>query len=427
MALLLLLERHPLWSRQNPDGGITYFYYYDEYTWVVAALALVWLVWFFVTRYLRARGRKRPPRRSDHGLLKRVVEVKRRLSAQYLSPGFSANIHAVGVGVLADGAYCIQVFVNDPDQELWVGAGAEGLPPVYGGVPLVLIRMGRTVFLSGAEPGAHESWERYAEGIRDRRDVIIGGISGANANLTGQSGTLGYFCTRRGKWRPGTEIHMISNLHVLADLGKTEVDDSDLIVQPSPGESESNRPIGMLVKYSPVKFDGDMDSPNHIDAAIAKLWVSSPHAPLIPLIGRLRGHVDKKDVRPREPVRKFGRTTGYTEGRIFSIYLDIWVRYDRTGQSAFFQDQFLIAPALPRFRMFVDKGDSGSMVVDEGQYALGLIFAGVPEVPASAKASPNAAGGAGDGSSDDELRVENYGVANPISEVLDRLKIQLIT
>lgn len=424
MALLLLFDEHLLWSRRNPDGGTTYFYYYDVYTWAVAGLALVWLVWFFVARYLRARAGRRPPRRSDRGLLKRVVSAKREVSARYLPRGFSTNIHAVGVGVLADGAYCIQVFVNDPNQELWPGAGAEGLPPTYGGFPLVIIRMAQTVFLSGAEPGAHEAWERYAEGIRDRREVIMGGISGANANLTGQSGTLGYFCTRRGRLRPGTETHVLSNVHVLADLRKTEVDDSDLIVQPSPGESETNRPIGMLVKYSPVKFNGDTNSPNHIDAAIAKLWVSSPHTPLIPLIGRLKGHVDKRDVRPGDPVCKVGRTTGFTGGRIFSVCLDIWVLYDRTGQSAFFQDQFLIEPALPRFRRFVDKGDSGAMVVDEGQYAVGLIFAGVPEVPASAKAAPNAAG---DAPADGEPGVENYGVANPISEVLDRLKIQLIT
>lgn len=423
----LFLEGYLLLFRQNAGSRTTYYYSYDVYTWtwVVAVLALVWLASFTVGRYRRGRAVRRPrPPRSDYRLLRRVVKAKYELSERYLRPGFSANIHAVGVGVLADGAYCIQVFVNDPNQELWAGAGAETLPTDYGGFRLVLVPMRQTVFLSGAAVNAPEPWERYAEGIRDRREVIIGGISGANANLTGQSGTLGYFCTRRSKLRWGTETCIISNFHVLVDPRKPDVDDSDLIVQPSPGEAESNRPIGMLLKYSPLKFGNDMSSPNHIDAAIAQLWESSPHTPVLPFIGSLEGHVEKKDVRPGEPVRKYGRTTGLTKGLIFSIFLDIRVLYERTGQSAFFQDQFLIEPSLPRFRMFVKPGDSGSLVVNERQLAVGLIFAGVPDVPASAKASPEAAG---DGSAAGDPRVENYGVANPISEVLDRLKIRLIT
>ena len=147
---------------------------------------------------------------------------------------------------------------------------------------------------------------------------------------------------------------------------------------------------------------------------------------MIPFIGQLKRYVDKKDVRPGDPVRKFGRTTGLTVGCIFSICLDIWVYYDRTGQSAFFQDQFLIEPALPRHTSFVRKGDSGSVVSTAGQDAVGLIFAGVADVPESAKASPNVAAGASDSSAEDGLRrIENYGVANPISEVLARLKIEL--
>ena len=220
---------------------------------------------------------------------------------------------------------------------------------------------------------------------------------------------------------------MLSNSHVFADLRRTEVDDSDLILQPSPGEPAVNRPIGALVKFSPVNFAADPGQPNHIDAAIAKLSGPQTHEPIIPMIGAVKGYVPTNDIDPGEPVRKFGRTTGYTEGLVLSIYLDIWIRYDRTGKSAFFMDQVLIEPALPRYAKFVFKGDSGSLLVDGQQHAVGLIFAGTAEKPqtkdavsmkASEKVVPNA----------EEIRkVEGYGVANPISEVLDRLKIDLVT
>ena len=249
------------------------------------------------------------------------------------------NIHAVGIGMLRGGdQYCIQVFINDADEELWAGAGAATLPDSYRGVPVSMIEMPAAIFLSDAGLSSFEARDQYPNGIREHQEVIIGGISGAHANLTGQSGTIGYFCTRKSKWPRRKEIHLLSNSHVFADLRKAKVDDGDLIMQPSPGEPASNRPIGALVNFSALKFDSDIKEPNHIDAAIARLWSPHQHKPVIPLIGAVKGYVVKKEIEIGEAARKFGRTTGYTEGRVFSIYLDIWISYDRTGQSAFFQN-----------------------------------------------------------------------------------------
>ncbi|HKO99576.1 MAG TPA: hypothetical protein VJU86_21535 [Pyrinomonadaceae bacterium] len=419
--------KHPIVSYSDGRGGTITYYYYDEYTWIVAALALAWLTWFLVSRYRRARAMRRPPRRSDHRTLNRVVKIKNELSQTFLRPGFSRTIHAVGIGMLPGAQYCIHVFLNDLNEEIWVGAGAAPLPGAYHGVPLVPIEMPVASFLSGTELGTVARPGEYSRGIREHQEIIIGGISGANTHLTGQSGTIGYFCTRKSKLRRRKEVHLLSNAHVFVDLRRTEVDDSDLIMQPSPGEPASNRPIGALVNYSALTFNGEVNEPNHVDAAIAKLWDPQPHKPLIPLIGAVKGYVPKKDIDVGEAVRKFGRTTGYTEGRIFSIYLDIWIRYDRTGLSAFFDNQILIAPALPRYAKFVSKGDSGSLVVDAKQHAVGLIFGGMSELPESFKASP--------GSSTTvrtkwpgtkPQKIESYGVANPISEVMDRMKIELV-
>lgn len=395
--------------------------YSSEVTWVVLTLTLAWVVWLVVRAYLRARRLRRPPRRKGYGPLKRVVKLKRELSQTFLRPGFSANIHAVGVGLLGGytGEYCIQVFVSDSNAEMWNGAGAEPIPDMYRGVPVVLVEMPAAGFLSDAAPREPATWDRSRGGIRAPQEIIVGGLSGANTNLSGQSGTIGYFCTRKSRLPRRKEVHLLSNSHVFADLRKTSVDAGDLIMHPSPGERATGRPVGALVNFSAVKFDGGTNDPNHVDAALAKLWEPQHHRPLIPFVGAVKGYVGKDDVEVGEPARKFGRTTGYTEGRVFSTHLDIWLRYDRTGQSAFFQDQILIEPDKPAFTNFVAKGDSGSLVVDENQHALGLIFAGTydtqhtPASPAHPQPNP-------------PKRVEGYGIANPIAEVLDRLKIELV-
>lgn len=404
---LLALERHLIWSGPNAEGGISFYYYYDAITWVLGALALTAVTWFLVRRYLRLRALRRRPRRLNHRLLKRTVKIKSELSRRFLPLGVSNNIHAVGIGLLAD-QYCIQVFVADANQELWAGSGAAALPGSYRGIPLVLIEMPAAGFLSAV-----------GLPIRDRQEVIVGGISGANNNLTGASGTIGYFCTRRSRFARSKETYLLSNSHVFADLQRATVAEDDLIMQPSPGEPGSNRPIGTLVNFSALKFEGDVTAPNHIDAAIAKLWTSHQHKPLLPFIGAVKGYVAKKDISVGEPARKFGRTTGYTEGRIFSIYLDVWIRYDRTRQSAFFENQLLVEPAFPAFQKFVAKGDSGSLLVDENQHAIGLIFGGMSEAPDTTHALPATP-------AIDTQRLEGYGVANPITDVLERLKIELL-
>lgn len=417
--ILLLLEKHVLWK------DATRTFYLDEVTWIVAGLSFAWLVSFFVNRYLRRRALRRPRRRNNSKSLKRIARIKRQLSSQYLSPGFSGNIHAVGIGRLAgSNDYCIQVFINNANEELWPGAAA--LPNSYRSLPVVLIEMPAAGFLSEPAP-AETAPNLYPSGIREPQDVIIGGISGANTNLTGQSGTIGYLCTRKSKLRRRKEIHLLSNSHVFADLRRATVDDTDLIMQPSPGEPASTRPIAKLVDFSALKFASDIKDPNYIDAAIAKLWEPQQHNAVIPQIGAVKGYVIREEIEVGEAVRKFGRTTGYTEGRIFSIDLDIWIRYDRTGQLAFFQEQFLIEPAAPEYTKFVAKGDSGSLVVDEKQHAIGLIFGGAAELPESLASLPDQnAQHSADQTAGKPQRIESYGVANPISEVLNRLKIELV-
>ena len=422
--LLFVFGRHLLWIRTNPDGGTTSYYYDDAITWMVVGIALLWVLYFLVSHYRRTRALRRQPG-GNRRVLRRVIKRKRELSSRYLRPGFSNTIHAIGIGRLPrDNSYCIQVFVSDANQQWAVAAGTMPLPPMYRGIPVVLIEMPVAEFLAATIDAPTVESLPYPNGMRERQEVILGGLSGANTNLTGESGTIGYFCTRKSKLSRRKEIHLLSNSHVFVDLRRSTVDESDLIMQPSPGEATSTRPIGSLVNFSALRF-ADMKQPNHIDAAIARLWAPCAHKCVIPLIGAVKGYVHKADVEPGETARKVGRTTGYTEGHVFSIYLDIWVRYARTGQSAFFQNQFLIEPDLREFRKFVEKGDSGSLVVDAKQNALGLVFGGMAKLPESLQKSQTA-NTSPDSTTNNVKRIDSYGVANPISEVLDRLKIELL-
>jgi hypothetical protein len=65
--------------------------------------------------------------------------------------------------------------------------------------------------------------------------------------------------------------------------------------------------------------------------------------------------------------------------------------------------------------------------VDAKQHAVGLIFGGMAEVPESLKDSKKSKPASSiNVARNKPQRVESYGVANPISEVLDRLKIDLL-
>jgi len=67
-------------------------------------------------------------------------------------------------------------------------------------------------------------------------------------------------------------------------------------------------------------------------------------------------------------VKKSGRTTGFTTGRITQIDVTSQVSYGE-GKTAIFEDQ-LMAGAMSQ------GGDSGSAVLDEEDYVIGLLFAG---------------------------------------------------
>jgi len=217
--------------------------------------------------------------------------------------------------------------------------------------------------------------KRYPAGIRDQQEVIIGG-SAAPTRTDRRKRTIGYFVRVEAGFSAAGNSPLKQS-HVFADLRKTSVDESDLIMQPIQVKPAGNRPIGALVNFFALKFD-DIKAPNHVDAAIAKLWAPLRHEPLIPFNWHGQGYVQRRTLNG-EAVASWAHHRLY-EGRVFSIALDIWIRYDRTGNRHFSRTVSNRAD-LPDCTKFVSRGDSGSLLVDAEQHAIGLIFAACPSFP----------------------------------------------
>jgi hypothetical protein len=134
-----------------------------------------------------------------------------------------------------------------------------------------------------------------------------------------------------------------------------------------------------------------------VDGAVCSLTSSRSHQCEIVDIGKVAG---TKTAALNMAVRKRGRTTGLTHGKVDSISLTVNVNFgDGIGVKTL-TNQIGIAPDTAQNASFGNKGDSGSVVVDEGRNVVGLYFAG---------------------SSD------GTGVANQIASVLSELNVSMCT
>ena len=343
--------------------------------------------------------------------LSKVISAKENLSRKLLCNTRSKQVHAVGIGYDDIGAFCLQIFVNGSSS-----ISPYSFPPFYQAIPTVLIKMPQAEFLADNLKDTYGK-NSQKQAMRKFHETIVGGLSGANVSIRHTHGTIGYFCRPKKKYAVGREVHLLSNSHIFANFRRNRVDECDLISQPSPTEIDNHRPIAKLKRFSEIQFENNYDNPNYIDAAIAKLFKQIPYKPEIPLIGKIGSVSGTKSIKPGMLCKKVGRTTGYTEGKIVSINLDIWVNYSRGAKKALFKDQILIQP-IGRFNKFVSNGDSGSMVVNHKNSAVGLIFAGTD--------SDAIIDNWREIKLDKIKHLDNCGVANPIEMVLDRLNIELV-
>ncbi|TLZ75093.1 MAG: hypothetical protein E6K08_09385 [Methanobacteriota archaeon] len=286
-----------------------------------------------------------------------------------------ANVVGVAVGNKVTGGRetneaCIVVFVEAKRPEAQL-RHRDIVPKALGGVRTDVVETGRFRALRATQTTNMDRTKR----IRP----APGGVSVGHFQVT--AGTLGVLARRSG--RPV----ILSNNHVLANQNAARV--GDPILQPGPADGgRLQDTIARLVDFVPIQFHERRLGPlgrllaalfalvglsvkrlptgqaNLVDAAVAEPIDAGSVARDILGIGRV---TRTRDAELGMRLRKSGRTSGITEGRVTA--LDATVEVDYGGQTAVFREQ-VVSDLLSK------GGDSGSLVVDESGHAVGLLFAG---------------------------------------------------
>ena len=199
------------------------------------------------------------------------------------------------------------------------------------------------IFVEPPQSSAELSNDELLRTGRSKVNTLVGGISIGNSS--GQAGTLGAIVWDRTDGRPC----ILGNWHVLA--GSPGVTAGEPCYQPAFFDGGSEADVVAHLKRWHWGLRGDM--------AIAELDGTRDYASgeaiglWHPIAGCLRPELNMK-------IRKWGRSTGFTEGFIDGIDLTTTIDYGG-GQIRHFEGQFRIAP-LERGKDVSQVGDSGSLV-----------------------------------------------------------------
>lgn len=313
-------------------------------------------------------------------MLEKAIQAKRRNLKFLLS---KPNVVACGVGYKETGGV-----ITD---ELAVIVSVERKVPAAQLAPQAMVpKTVEDVKTDVVEVGRIKAWMSPSPASltpRDKWRPAPGGVSIGHVDIT--AGTLGCLVIRGG------ELFVLSNNHVLADINRGRI--GDPIIQP--GRYDGGTPadeIASLADFIPIRFgteETECPLANALERTLnwAAQAVGSSHRVQSYRLTPAENQVDAAIARPLSPdlverrileiglpkgvheatldtqVQKSGRTTGHTWGTIRQIDVTVAVDYD--GRTATFTDQFM-AGAMS------GGGDSGSAVLDEEGYIVGLLFAG---------------------------------------------------
>lgn len=211
--------------------------------------------------------------------------------------------------------------------------------------------------------GSTDPWAAML-GNRWRRRPVRGGDSLSSYRFPIGTAAITVADTTRNGGRA-----ILSCNHVLAELNHGSV--GDPIVQPSVDDGGSVLDAcAYLDRWVTIRF-GDASTPNLVDAAIARV-VPQCASSWVEWIGPPAGVRPGGSLRPEETVVKVGRTTGLTSGSVVAVNVSAWIPYPPWfGQvaPAFYREQ-IVTTAMAGF------GDSGSLLLDADDNAVGQLFAG---------------------------------------------------
>lgn len=182
--------------------------------------------------------------------------------------------------------------------------------------------------------------------------IVLGGVSIGHI-LAKTTGTLG------GIVRIGDQKYAISAGEVFAPEGAKL---GDMIVQPSISDSPHKMySLGKLAVVSRLGFG----SINDLDAAIVSVDPDIPTTPRVLGIGR-PNEVAEPELGMN--VRKNGRSTGFTEGKVLST--DVRIKVLWGDKKYTMQDQFIVMSEIGEF---AKRGDEGAFIFDNNNDLVGMI------------------------------------------------------
>jgi len=298
---------------------------------------------------------------NSENAFERVKEVQERHTDRLLAMD---DVEGTAIGYNPNNRLAVNVFTAGP--------GVAGIPKTLDGVPVHVVVTGKFYALpKGGKPGKKPP--KVDPTGRFDRPVPIG-ISTGNAE-SNSAGTIGCRVSKNG------QVYALSNNHVYA-LENTASKNSK-VLQPGryDGGTAPDDVIGTLDNkddYVPIDFSGGS---NKIDAAIALIDLDDSGEPLLGCATPSDGYGAPKSetvvAAINMPVKKYGRTTGLTTGKVYALNATVNVGYD--SGIACFVNQIIITPGT-----FSAGGDSGSLVVASGRgrnkaddrKPVGLLFAG---------------------------------------------------
>lgn len=340
----------------------------------------------------------------------RLSEAAREQALELLSPAAPAsNVIGFGSGVKwtngePTGQEALLVFVTRKVPEMALSSRDVIPREMEDGTPTDVVAIGHVVaqhrMLNGPETdllvrlpervveGHHPPETRLPERVgametepqllRRRMRPCPSGFSIGNVAIT--AGTLGSvvydFLPGASTDPPAAGIgvpsryYVLSNNHVLAGSNAAPI--GSAIVQPGPfdGGVDPQDRIATLSSFIPIQFAPQIPQDRHnnvIDAAIAQVEFADATREIY-FNGAPRAWRRKANVAVGDRVRKTGRTTNTTFGRIISVDATVDVGFGTAG-TARFRDQIVTTNISAG-------GDSGSLVTSLDNVALGLLFAG---------------------------------------------------
>jgi hypothetical protein len=361
-------------------------------------------------------------KRDEPQALQRALGMQREVVDDFLAPqNLRRNVVGLGVGEKLKGgrptgelALMALVTHKEPDEVL---SDTDRVPANFGDIPTDVVEVGYPVALAAPPRSlsmseAYTPYPSYPASVTpaltpDGRSTLLetgyvrvpmteleptsasplllarrvrpvkGGYSVGHFAITaGTIATCVYDMLPGGSVSPPAhgvgippKFYILSNNHVLANSNAASA--GDPILQPGPidgGTLPADR-IASLSRFVPITFEPPIPRAQHrnlVDAAIAEASFHDLDRE-IHWLGTVRGWRRKAAVTVGTLVKKVGRTTNFTVGRITAIAATVDVGYG--GGVARFSDQIVTTNISAG-------GDSGSLVTTLDNVAVGLLFAG---------------------------------------------------